>query len=49
MDWEEAEKRLIEVIGPDYQNYPACVEWNLKVMAYMEKLQNEKTLVKNTD
>ena len=43
MDWEEVEERLIEIIGPNYQNYPACVEWNLKVMAYMEKLQTEKT------
>ena len=49
MEWKEAEERLIEVLGPNYQNYPACVEWNLKIMVYIEKLQNEKALVKKTD
>ena len=49
MEWEEAEERLVKVIGPNYQNYPACVEWNLKVAAYMAKLQTEDTLVKKTD
>ena len=43
MDWKEVEQRLIELIGQNYHNYPACVEWNLKVMAYMEKLENKNT------
>ena len=49
MNWKEAEEKLIQIIGPNYQNYRACVEWNLKVLAYMDKLQKEKPLVKKTD
>ena len=37
MTWEEAQKELIRLLGEKYQNYPTCVEWNLKVMKFFEK------------
>ena len=40
---DELKEYITKTVGPNYNNYPACVEWNLKVMAYMEKLQTEKT------
>ena len=39
MTWEEAEKELIRLLGENYHNYPICVEWNLKIMKYLEKMK----------
>ena len=39
MTWEEAEKELIRLLGKNYQNYPICVEWNLKIMKYLKEVK----------
>tara|TARA_Y100001951_G_C11189155_1_gene210425 strand:+ start:135 stop:281 length:147 start_codon:yes stop_codon:yes gene_type:complete len=46
MDWEEVEKRLIRLIGENYENYPKCVEWNIKIMKYLDKMKKAKALEK---
>ena len=46
MDWKEVEERLIQQLGPNYFNYPKCVEWNIKVMKYLEKNRKVKALEK---
>ena len=46
MDWKEVEERLIQQIGVNYFNYPKCVEWNIKVMKYLEKNRKVKALEK---
>ena len=48
MDWKDIEERLIERIGPNYYNYPKSVEWNIKVMRYIDKNRKEKTLLSKT-
>ena len=32
MEWKEVEERLIRLLGPNYYNYPQCMEWNIKIM-----------------
>ena len=46
MDWKDVEERLIELIGVNYHNYPKSVEWNLRVMKYLDKIKNAKALEK---
>ena len=46
MEWKEIEKRLIRLLGESYMNYPACVEWNIKIMKYLDK-SKELEKVKN--
>ena len=46
MDWKDVEERLIELIGVNYHNYPKSVEWNLRVMKYLDKIRNAKALEK---
>jgi len=46
MEWEEVEKKLIRLLGPNYSNYPQCVEWNIKVMRYLDKSKKSKELEK---
>ena len=46
MEWEEVEKTLIRILGPNYFNYPQCVEWNIKVMKYLDKNRKDKALEK---
>ena len=37
-------KELIRLIGANYSNYPKCVEYNIKVMKYLNKRKKEKNL-----
>jgi hypothetical protein len=46
MEWEEVEKKLIRLLGPNYSNYPQCVEWNIKIMEYLDKRKKSKALEK---
>ena len=46
MEWADVEERLIELIGVNYHNYPKSVEWNLRVMKYLDKIRNAKALEK---
>ena len=48
MDWKDVEERLIERIGVNYHNYPKSVEWNIKVMRYLDKNRKEKTSIPKT-
>jgi len=48
IEWEEIEERLIRLLGPNYFNYPQCVEWNIKIMKYLDK-SKELEKVKNDD
>ena len=43
------EKNLIRLLGPNYFNYPKCVEWNIKVMRYLDKRKKSKALEKVED
>jgi hypothetical protein len=45
--WEELEQLIIEKFGKNYSNYPASVEYFIKIMKYIEKQKESKTLVKN--
>ncbi len=40
---EELEEYLLTHVGPDYVNYPACVEFQLKLLHYIKR---KKTLDK---
>ena len=40
------EKNLIRLLGANYSNYPQCVEWNIKVMEYLDKRKKSKALEK---
>ena len=42
-------KNLIRLLGPNYSNYPKCVEWNIKVMKYLDKRKKSKALEKVKD
>jgi hypothetical protein len=42
MEWKEVEETLMRLLGPNYVNYPQCVEWNIKIMKYREKKKVEK-------
>ena len=44
MDWKDVEERLIERIGANYFNYPKSVEWNIRVMKYLNKIRKTKAL-----
>ena len=44
MEWKEIEERLIHLIGANYYQYPQCVEWNLKIMKYLDKRKKAKAL-----
>jgi|TARA_B100000315_G_scaffold42219_1_gene37118 hypothetical protein len=33
---DELKEYIIKAVGPSYSNYPACVEWNLKVLHYLK-------------
>ena len=46
MEWEEVEERLIRLIGANYDQYPKCVEWNIKLMKYLDKRKKAKALEK---
>jgi hypothetical protein len=48
MEWEKVEKRLIRLLGESYMNYPACVEWNIMIMKYLDK-SKELEKVENDD
>ena len=37
----ELEEHLIRLIGPNYYNYPISVEWNIKMLKYLEKYTNQ--------
>ena len=45
--WEELEQLIIERFGKNYSNYPASVEYFIKIMKYIEKRRESKTLVKD--
>ena len=49
MEWENVKKNLIRLLGPNYSNYPKCVEWNIKVMKYLDKRKKSKALEKGED
>ncbi len=34
--WEELEQLIIEKFGKNYSNYPASVEYFIKIMKYIE-------------
>ena len=46
MKWEDVEKELIRLLGKNYFNYPKCVEWNIKIMKYIDKRRNTQALEK---
>jgi len=37
MTKSELKEYILETFGPSYINYPDCVEWNLKVLHYLQK------------
>ena len=45
--WEELEQEIIKKFGVNYSNYPASVEYFIKIMKYIEKQRESKTLVKD--
>ena len=45
--WEELEQEIIKQFGVNYSNYPASVEYFIKIMKYIEKRRESKTLVKD--
>ena len=45
--WEELEQEIIKKFGVNYSNYPASVEYFIKIMKYIEKRRESKTLVKD--
>ena len=45
--WKELEQEIIEKFGKNYSNYPASVEYFIKIMKYIEKQKESKTLVKD--
>ena len=42
-------KNLIRLLGANYSNYPRCVEWNIKVMKYLERRKKEKELLEKVE
>ena len=48
MEWKEIEERLIQLLGPNYFNYPQCVELNIMIMKYLDK-SKELEKVENDD
>ena len=49
MEWENVVKNLIRLLGANYSNYPQCVEWNIKVMKYLDRRKKERALEKVED
>ena len=45
--WEELEQLIIKRFGVNYSNYPASVEYFIKIMKYVEKRRESKSLVKD--
>ena len=45
--WEELEQLIIKRFGVNYSNYPASVEYFIKIMKYIEKRRESKSLVKD--
>ena len=45
--WEELEQLIIKRFGVNYSNYPASVEYFIKIIKYIEKQRESKDLVKN--
>ena len=45
--WEELEQEIILRFGVNYSNYPASVEYFIKIMKYIEKRRGSKSLVKD--
>ena len=46
MEWKEVEQNLIRLLGANYCNYPTCVEWNIRVMKYLDNRKKIQTLEK---
>ena len=46
MEWKDVEQTLIRLIGENYINYPKCVEWNIKVMKYIDNRKKTQALEK---
>ena len=34
---EELKEYILRTVGPNYNNYPACVEFNLRMLHYLQK------------
>ncbi len=45
--WEELEQLIIKRFGVNYSNYPASVEYFIRIMKYIEKRRESKSLVKD--
>jgi hypothetical protein len=45
--WKELEQEIIKRFGANYSNYPASVEYFIKIMKYIEKQRENKSLVKD--
>ena len=45
--WEELEQLIIKRFGVNYSNYPVSVEYFIKIMKYVEKRRESKSLVKD--
>ncbi len=45
--WKELEQEIIERFGVNYSNYPASVEYFIKIMKYIENRRESKSLVKD--
>ena len=39
---DELKEYIIKTVGPSYNNYPVCVEWNLKDLHYLENRHLKK-------
>ena len=45
--WEELEEEIIKKFGVNYSNYPASVEYFIKIMKYIENRRESKSLVED--
>ena len=45
--WEELEQEIIKKFGVNYSNYPASVEYFIKIMKYIENRRESKSLVED--
>ena len=39
---DELKEYITKTVGSNYNNYPVCVEWNLKVLHYLENMPLKK-------
>ena len=46
-NWEELEQEIIKKFGVNYSNYPASVEYFIKIMKYIENRRESKSLVED--